>query len=85
MADNDEELFDIVNDDNEVIGQERRSMVHAKGLKHRAVYCFVFDGEGALILQQRSPKCAATCSWHTYLRTPGGHVFRISPQGMQGL
>ena len=47
-----------MDDDNEVVGKERRSLVHAGGLKHRAVYCFVFDGEGALILQQRSPEYA---------------------------
>ena len=55
-ADKEEELFDIVDDSNCVIGQERRSVVHARGLKHRAVYCFVFNTEGALLLQQRSLK-----------------------------
>ena len=55
-ADNEEELFDIVNDSNEVVGQEKRSIVHAEGLKHRAVYCFVFDEQGKLLMQQRSPK-----------------------------
>ena len=57
-ADNEEELFDVVDDHNRVTGQERRSVVHARGLKHRAVYCFVFNTRGELLLQQRSPQCA---------------------------
>lgn len=57
-ADNEEELFDVVDEHNRVTGQERRSVVHARGLKHRAVYCFVFNNKGELLLQQRSPQCA---------------------------
>ena len=60
VADNEEERFDIVDDDNQIIGQEKRSVVHATGLKHRAVYCFVFDEQGRLLMQQRSPRYA-TC------------------------
>lgn len=56
LADKDEELFDIVDDQNNVIGQEQRSVVHAQGIKHRAVYCFVFNSKGQLLLQQRSAK-----------------------------
>ena len=56
LADDEEELFDIVDEDNQVVGRERRSVVHATGLKHRAVYCFVFDGQGQLLMQQRSPR-----------------------------
>ncbi|CAL8468916.1 g8457 [Coccomyxa elongata] len=55
-ADKDEELFDIVDEQNNVIGQERRNIVHAQGIKHRAVYCFVFNSKGQLLLQQRSAK-----------------------------
>lgn len=56
IADNEEELFDIVDDSNQVVGREKRSIVHVRGLKHRAVYCFVFDSQGCLLMQQRSPK-----------------------------
>ena len=67
-ADNEGELFDVVDDHNRVTGQERRSVVHARGLKHRTVYCFVFNPQGELLLQQRSPQCAlfaaqAPLSW----------------------
>ena len=48
----------MVDDHNRVTGQERRSVVHARGLRHRAVYCFVFSSQGELLLQQRSPRCA---------------------------
>mmetsp|Transcript_22086 Transcript_22086/g.61308 ORF Transcript_22086/g.61308 Transcript_22086/m.61308 type:complete len:193 (+) Transcript_22086:210-788(+) len=55
-ADNEGELFDIVDKNNVVIGQEPRAKVHALGLLHRAVYCFVWNSQGELLIQQRSPK-----------------------------
>ncbi len=51
-----EELFDIVNINDEVIGQERRSEVHRLGLRHRAVHVLVFNSNGDLFLQKRSMK-----------------------------
>ncbi|HSJ03915.1 MAG: 16S rRNA (adenine(1518)-N(6)/adenine(1519)-N(6))-dimethyltransferase RsmA [Verrucomicrobium sp.] len=48
------EIFDVVNEQNEVIGQAPRGEVHAKGLRHRAVHIFVFNKHGDLWLQQRS-------------------------------
>ena len=55
VADNDQELFELVNERDEVIGTELRSVCHSKGLLHRAVYCWVFNGAGRLLLQRRSP------------------------------
>lgn len=49
-----EEWFDIVDDHDEVIGKEKRSVVHARGLKHRAVHILVWDSNGRLFLQKRS-------------------------------
>ena len=49
-----EEIFDLVNDRDEVIGQRTRSEVHRLGLKHRAVHVFVFNDRGELFLQKRS-------------------------------
>ena len=49
-----EEMFDIVNDDDMVIGQERRSVVHQTGLQHRGVHVFLFTPEHKLLVQQRS-------------------------------
>ncbi|KAL4449380.1 hypothetical protein ABPG77_007024 [Micractinium sp. CCAP 211/92] len=54
MADK-EEYFDLVDEEDRVIGQELRSVVHRKGLLHRAVYVWVFRPDGRLLIQQRSP------------------------------
>jgi isopentenyldiphosphate isomerase len=49
-----EEIFDVVNDRDEVIGHERRSEVHRRKLKHRAVHVLVSNVRGELFLQKRS-------------------------------
>jgi isopentenyl-diphosphate Delta-isomerase len=49
-----EEMFDVIDDDNHVIGQERRSVVHQTGLQHRGVHMFLFTSDGKLLVQQRS-------------------------------
>eukprot|EP00884_Botryococcus_braunii_P009334 jgi/Botrbrau1/18401/Bobra.0469s0003.2 len=53
-ADESEEVFEIVNEQNQTVGTELRRVVHKTGLLHRAVYCFVFDPAGRLLLQQRA-------------------------------
>ena len=49
-----EDIFDVVNDDDEIIGRELRSVVHARELLHRAVHVLVFNAAGQLFLQKRS-------------------------------
>lgn len=49
-----DEMFDIVNEEDAVIGQEMRSIVHQRGLWHRGVHVFLFTLEGKLLVQQRS-------------------------------
>src|SRR5258706_10397122 len=49
-----EEIFDVVNERDEVIGQQSRSEVHRLGLKHRAVHVLVFNSRGEVFLQKRS-------------------------------
>lgn len=49
-----EEIFDVVDAEDRVVGQAPRSEVHARGLLHRAVSVFVFDSRGRLLLQKRS-------------------------------
>jgi isopentenyl-diphosphate delta-isomerase type 1 len=49
-----EEIFDVVNERDEVIGRETRREVHRTGLKHRAVHVFVFNSRGHVFLQKRS-------------------------------
>jgi len=54
QAQNPEEEFDVVDDDNRVVRQASRADVHAQSLKHRAVHVFVFNSRGELLLQKRS-------------------------------
>lgn len=54
VAQRDDEIFDVVNDHDEVIGQATRGEVHARRLFHRAVHVLVFGADGRLFLQQRS-------------------------------
>ena len=49
-----EEIFDIVDESDEVIGRKPRSEVHRLGLQHRAVHVLVFNARGELFLQKRS-------------------------------
>ena len=49
-----DEIFDVVNDQDEVIGRAPRREVHARGLKHRAVHVLIFNGRGEVFLQKRS-------------------------------
>lgn len=54
MNDCSAEIFDIVNENDEVIGQKPRSEVHRLGLKHRAVHILIFNKHGQVFLQKRS-------------------------------
>lgn len=49
-----EEIFDIVNDRDEVIGQLPRRIVHRDGHMHRAIHVLVFGADGRVFLQKRS-------------------------------
>lgn len=49
------ERFDVVDEHDRAIGVESRGVVHATGLRHRAIHIFVFNGRGELFLQKRSP------------------------------
>jgi isopentenyldiphosphate isomerase len=49
-----EEIFDIVNERDEVIGQMPRPQVHREGHKHRSVHALVFNARGEIFLQKRS-------------------------------
>ena len=49
-----EEIFDVVNESDEVIDQRPRSEVHRLGLWHRAVHVLVFNSRGEIFLQKRS-------------------------------
>ena len=48
------EYFDIVNENDEIIGKASRDKVHQKKLIHRAVTIFVFNSKNQLFMIQRS-------------------------------
>src|SRR5579862_14700 len=49
-----EEIFEVVNERDEVVGQNTRREVHACGLLHRAIHVLVFNTRGEIFLQKRS-------------------------------
>jgi Isopentenyldiphosphate isomerase len=49
-----EELFDIVNERDEVIGTATRKEAHEKKLMHRAVHAIFFNWSNNILLQKRS-------------------------------
>ena len=58
-----EEIFDVVDDRDQIIGTATRSDVHARKLRHRAVHVFLFNLKGELFIQKRAatkdsfPRC----------------------------
>ena len=52
--DDPQELFDVCDEADHVIGQETRGNVHAQGLLHRAVHVFVINSSGELLVHRRS-------------------------------
>jgi isopentenyldiphosphate isomerase len=50
------DIFDVVNDRDDVIGVAPRDEVHRRGLMHRATHVLVFNARGELFLQKRSLK-----------------------------
>ncbi|MDB5386484.1 MAG: Nudix hydrolase [Planctomycetaceae bacterium] len=49
-----EEIFDVCDAEDHVIGQAPRSVVHRDKLLHRAVHVFVFNSQEELLVQVRS-------------------------------
>ena len=54
MAQNLDELFDVVDEKDRVTGQLTRREVHRRGLRHRAVHLLVINRAGRVFLQRRS-------------------------------
>ncbi|MBU3915602.1 NUDIX domain-containing protein [bacterium] len=68
-----EEVFDIVNINDEVIGSAKRSEVHGNpSLIHRVAHVLIFNTKGELFLQKRSmSKDVQPGKWDTSV---GGHL-----------
>jgi isopentenyl-diphosphate delta-isomerase type 1 len=69
-----EEIFDVVDEQDRVIGQAPRSEVHRRGLNHRAVHVLVFNQHGDLFLQKRSMK--KDCFPGVWDSSASGHLDR---------
>jgi isopentenyl-diphosphate delta-isomerase type 1 len=66
------EFFDVVDEDDNVIGKASREECHKKGLIHRSVMFFVFDEEGKVLVTKRTKtKDFFPGYWSIVL---GGHV-----------
>lgn len=49
-----DELFDVVDEADRVVGRATRAVVHRDGLRHRAAHVFLLNSQGELFLQRRS-------------------------------
>lgn len=67
-----EEWFDVVDEQDRVIGRETRREVHRRKLLHRAVHVLVFNRAGEVFLQKRSmKKDSAPGAWDS---SASGHL-----------
>lgn len=72
-SDNARELFDVVDEHDQVIGQAPRGVVHKDPtLIHRSVQVLVFDRQGRLLLQRRSQSKDLFPGY--YCASASGHV-----------
>jgi isopentenyl-diphosphate delta-isomerase type 1 len=69
-----EERFDIVDDNDRVIGQALRAEAHIHSLKHRAIHVLVFDAQGNLFVQKRAG--TKDTFPHRYDSSASGHLDR---------
>jgi isopentenyldiphosphate isomerase len=82
-----DELFDVIDEDDNAIGQEARSVVHQRGLWHRGVHVFLFTDEGRLLVQQRSgdrvhAPLALDCSVSEHVKA-GEDYYTAAVRGLQ--
>lgn len=54
VAQSGDELFDVVDELNQMTGQGTRREIHEGNLLHRAVHMFLVNKHGAVLLQKRS-------------------------------
>lgn len=68
----DDEILEIVDQENRIVGSARRKDIHEQGLRHRAVHVLIFNLEGRFFLQKRSmAKDTNPGLWDT---SAAGHV-----------
>jgi isopentenyl-diphosphate delta-isomerase type 1 len=81
------ELLDVVNQEDTVLSQALRSVVHQRGLWHRGVHVFLFEEAGKLLLQKRSAQRSAypavwDCSVSEHVKA-GESYAEAAQRGMQ--
>jgi isopentenyldiphosphate isomerase len=67
-----EEMFDVVDDADNVIGKAPRSECHEKGWIHRSVMFFVFDAKGRVFVTKRTQNKDFFPGFYSIVL--GGHV-----------
>ncbi len=73
-----DELLDIVDDADRIIGQELRAVVHQRGLQHRGVHIFLVTPENKLVVPQRgwqrdTSPLALDCSVSEHVKSGEGY------------
>lgn len=66
-----EEILDVVNDQNEVIGQATRKEIYEKKLNCRTVHVYLDDEDGKVLIARRGAKVSRP---HMFCATIAGHV-----------
>jgi len=68
------EKLNIVNEDDNIIGQDTRENIHKKGLLHREIWIFIYNKNLDILFQKRSPnkdtwpnKLDVSVGWHVDL------------------
>lgn len=82
-----DELFDVIDEEDKVIGQEMRSVVHQSGLWHRGVHVLLFTRDKKLLVQQRSKDrvhspLALDCSVSEHVKA-GEDYFSAAVRGLK--
>lgn len=67
-----EEILDIVNEKDEIVGQASHEEIHKKKLTHHVVFALVFNDAGEILLQLRAKSKSAHPSHWSF--SMGGHV-----------
>lgn len=78
------EVFDVVDEADEVTGQATRREVHERNLLHRAVHVFVVNRHGELLLQKRSRFKDVAGGLGFQCRRPFGRRGRLCRGGLAG-
>lgn len=64
--------LDIINEQDEVVGQDDVEEIHQKDLLHRSIHILIVDPQGRFYLRQRSSKKSRYPGWYT--NSVGAHV-----------